>query len=378
MRNQGVAAVQGMGGMIDFSSEGYELIHRTAIYAPPPYEKAMKMAVLPNQTDFAPQPWVPRDIATYTTMYFDIINAFDNFGSLFNELFGQGEAGTWEEAIQSLREDPDGPQVDLREDLIQHLGQRVSMLTDYQEPITTTSERLLFAIEATNPKAVASAIKKLLKDDPTFRCRKFKELKGLEVWEMVQEENPDLEPPKIEGFGDEPPVTHHHPLMKKKKGGADEEEEERKPLLPHAAVTVWEGHLLIASHMDFLMKVINPEKKPKLLGTDVDYRLVQEELKKFKPKEKCLNFFSRTDEEYRPTYELIRQNRLPESESMFARALNVLFGEGKKGAARPPKIDGSQLPEYRVVRPYLGPAGLRATSEPDGWFLKGFTLSKDP
>ena len=43
---------------------------------------------------------------------------------------------------------------------------------------------------------------------------------------------------------------------------------------------------------------------------------------------------------------------------------------------RAQKIDGSQLPEYQVVRRYLGPAGLQATSEPNGWFLKGFTLSK--
>jgi hypothetical protein len=62
---------------------------------------------------------------------------------------------------------------------------------------------------------------------------------------------------------------------------------------------------------------------------------------------------------------------------MLARLLNVLFGEGKKGAARTQQIDGSQLPEYQVVRRYLGPAGMQITSEPEGWFLKGFTLSKD-
>ena len=35
MRNQGLGAVLGIGGFVDFSSEGYELVHRTAIYAPP-------------------------------------------------------------------------------------------------------------------------------------------------------------------------------------------------------------------------------------------------------------------------------------------------------------------------------------------------------
>lgn len=112
------------------------------------------------------------------------------------------------------------------------------------------------------------------------------------------------------------------------------------------------------------------------LGDDVDYSLVDEEVKKFEPKERCARVFSRTDEEFRPTYELVRQNKLPESETMLARVLNALFGEGKKGAHRAQKLDGSQLPEYQVVRRYLGPAGFQATSEPGGWYLKGCLLTK--
>lgn len=375
MRNQGVGAIQGMGGLADFSSEGYELVHRTAVYAPGPFEQSMKMLVLPNRDDFSPQDWVPRDIATYTTLYFDILNAFDHFGPLFDELVGQGTKGAWEETKKGLKEDPHGPQIDLRKDLIEHLGQRVSMLTDYRLPITTASERLLFAIEVKNVEAVALAVEKLFKNDPTIKLRK---IAGHDIWEIVGEE---AETPKMEfDFGGVPPVAPAHPPRKKKPLWDDEdeeEEEEPKRLLPHAAITVCEGHLFVASHIDFLLKIIAPEKEPDLLRDDVDYRLVAAEIEKFEPKEKCFRFFSRTDEEYRTTYELIRQNKMPEGESMLARMLNVLFGEGKKGAARAQKIDGSQLPDYQVVRRYLGPAGMQITSEKGGWFLKGFTLSKE-
>ena len=41
MRNQGLVAVQGVGGCVDFYTEGGDIVHRTAVYAPPPYEKAM-------------------------------------------------------------------------------------------------------------------------------------------------------------------------------------------------------------------------------------------------------------------------------------------------------------------------------------------------
>ena len=319
-----------------------------------------------------PQPWVPRDVATYTTFYFDILNAFDHFGSLFDELFWQGETGGWAETLEGLEKDPNGPQINLRKELIEHFGQRVSVLTDYQMPITTASERLLLAIEVKDAKAVAAALVKLLKNDPTFKRR---DQNGLTIWEAVEDETPEPVAPDI-SFGEVPAVAPAHPAKKKKKGD-EEEEEERKRLLPHAAVTVWQGHLMIASHKDFLLKVIAPAAKPETLRDAVDYRLVHEDLEKFQPKKKCFRFFSRTDEEYRPTYELIRQNKMPESESLFARLLNVLFGEGKKGAARRQQIDGSQLPKYDVVSRYLGPAGMQVTSEPEGWFLKGFTLTKD-
>jgi hypothetical protein len=372
MRNQGVGAVLGIGGLADFSAENYELVHRTAIHAPGPYENAMKMAVLPNAQDFTPQDWAPRDVATYTTFYFDVLNAFDNFGPLFDELVGQGEKGVWEETIQSLKLDLDGPQIDLRKDLIEHLGRRVTLLTDYQLPITTSSERLLLAVESKNDKAVAAAIEKLFKNDPTVTRR---DVKGHVIWEMVGDQTAEMKPPEMD-FGDMPSVSPAHLPKKKKKHADEEEEEERKPLMPHRSITVCKGQLFISSHIDFLLKVIAPEGKPDLLKDDVDFQLVEAELGTFKPTEKCFRFFSRTDEEFRPTYEMIRQNKLPESESMLARSLNVLFGEGKKGARRQ-KIDGSQLPDYQIVRRYLGPAGLQVVSEPDGWFLKGMLLSKE-
>jgi len=373
MRRQGLGAVLGVGGLVDFSSEGYELIHRTAVYAPKPYVKTMKMAELPNNTEFTPQPWIPRDIATYTTFYFNILNAFDNFGPLFDEFAGGGEEGVWEkDVLPGLKglKSPGGPQIDLREEIVKHLGQRVSVLTDYQLPITTASERLLVAIEAKDAKAVLAGVEKYFKGDKTVNRR---EINGQIIWELIGDQTPTPEIPKIE-FGDVPAVAPAHQL--KKKNPDDDEEDDVQPhLLPHRAVAVSKGHLMIASHIDFLLKVIAPDKKPDLLVDDVDYKLVEEEVKKLNP-QKCLRFFSRTDEEYRPTYELIRQNKMPESESLFAKLLNALFGEEKRGATRRPKIDGRELPEYQVVRRYLGPAGLQVTSEDDGWFLKGFTLTK--
>ena len=392
IRNQGFGAIRGVGGYVDFAADGFQLIHRTAIYAPPPYKNAMEMFVLPNDKNFTPQPWVPRDVATCSTLYLDILNAFDHFGPLFDELFGEGEKGVWDQVLESLKKDPNGPKIDLRADLIKHLGKRVTMVTDYQAPITTSSERLLFAIETTNQKAVALAVEKSMKNDPTVKRREYK---GHVIWEIVEEEQPKV--PSI-SLGEIPSVGPKVEKEKEKgkgKGKAKEaipspdQENEAAPeeekegaekeahFLPHGAVTVADGQLFVASHIDFLKKILDPLDKKDTLAASAPHKQVTATIEKIGLEKRCGGFFSRTDEELYPTYELIRQGKMPESESLLGRTLNSLSGAAKKGVMRPQRINGKNLPDYnKVVRPALGLSGVAGVSEPDGWFIKGFLLPK--
>jgi hypothetical protein len=385
---------------------------------------------------------VPRDVATYTTLYVDILNAFDNFGPLFNEVVGglqflfstglecQGdldkgvlpekfrqefqqleppispevvittreadsvwelkgqqetcivkkkdgvlrvytEGDYWRQVLEGLEDkdktDPASPRINLRAELIAHLGKRVTVITAYEEPITTTSERLLFAIEATNEEAVRAAITKTMETNTDVKLSKFEEHL---IWEMVEEEQSG--PPEI------PTITVPKLIGEGEQGEKQGEEEAAKDvrLLPHAAVSVAHGHLFVASHIDFLKKVLAPKQPRAMLGANVDCQLVQAAVDQLAIPQRCAWSFSRTDEEYRPTYELIRQGKMPQSETMLARVLNAIFSTGKKGEFRAQKIDGSQMPDYDVVRRYLGAAGMVVSSEPDGWFFKGFALKK--
>lgn len=363
LEDQGFDAVQGLGGFVDFAVDGFEILHRTAIYAPPPYQKAMRMVSLPNREQFAPPDWLPFDVATYTSFYWDVLQAFDKFGSLFDALFGEGETGVWEEVLQGLKEDPNGPQIDLREELVKHLDNRIVVITDYELPITTSSERLLFAIAARDPEAVAVGLKKTMENDPTVRRREFQ---GHVIWETVEQEAmPTPDAPRID-----------IPALNELQNEEFQQQQQDNRLLPHAAVSVAYGYLVVASHYDFLTKVMEQADSRRTLGRSVDYQVVVETMKRLGAGENCLRSFSRTDEEYRPTYELLRMGKMPESETLFGRLLNAILGPRKKGAVREQKIDARELPDYQVVRRYLGPAGLFAASEPEGWFIVGFTLPK--
>lgn len=369
LKTQGFGGMQGIGGFVDLATEGFELIHRTALYAAKPFEKSMVMLEFPAGDDFAPQPWVPRDVATYTTGNIDLLNAFDNIGPLFNETIGRGNEGVWEDTLKSLKEDPNGPQIDLRADLVEQLGQRLTMITDTQTPVTPESERLLFAIEVKDPARVAATVQKFFKDDPAAVRH---EEGGHIIWEIVEEEDIDIEPPRVE-IGDLPSLTPLEP----------EEEEEPERLLPHAAVTVIQvpggngGQLLVASHMDFLLKILEPKQARETLGRAIDFRVVEATIAKLGSEGQFGMSFSRTDEEYRATYELIRQGKMPQSRSLLGRVFNALIVPETEGGTREQQIPGSKLPDFQVVRRYLGPSGIVFRNATDGWFVKGVMLKRE-
>ena len=138
------------------------------------------------------------------------------------------------------------------------------------------------------------------------------------------------------------------------------------------------GHLFVSSHVDFLEKTLSELPERDRLDGDVDYRRVSDELKKLGAGETSARNFSRIDDEYRVTYELFREGKLPQADTMLAHLINRILGEEKEGVVRKARLDGSKLPEFDVVRRYLGVSGSYVTSEKDGWLMVGFVLNKEP
>jgi hypothetical protein len=306
-------------------------------------------------------------VANYCTFYVDVHNAFDNFGPLFDELYNEGKPGLWDDVLGGLRSDPNGPRINLRKELIAHLGNRVSIVADYQLPITTSSERLVFAVEAKDEKAVAAGLNKLFKNDREMRNRPFE---GHVIWESVPEDKTAVPVVSLELPGLGPEAGKGNQPVRPVPGRQD-------ALMPNQALTVAHGHLLVASHYDFLIKVLKKLADRDTLTRSVEYKLVAKGIAKTAGNQKKMaDNFAKTDEQYRPTYELIRQGKMPQAETMLGRVLNTAFGTGRKGVPRKQEIEGSKMPEFEYVRRYLGPAGLYATSEEQGWFIKGFLLPK--
>ena len=369
LNGQGFDAIRGVGGFVNLTVAGtYEVLHRTAIFAPPipgqkdKYRLAMRMMQFPNGGKLEPQPWIPRGLASYRTFNMDLKNAFEHVDTLFDAIAGYENA--FADVVEGLRKDPYGPQVDVENDFVAHLGDRVSLITDYQVPITTKSERYLFALEVKNEAAIAAAIRRFMEADPNANEREFQ---GRTIWQIAEPQN-DVMELQIDIGGLDP--------LGPAPGSGD-----AKPHAPTSAVCVTGGHLLIASHLEFMEKVLSVNAQQDALLGSGDFHQVDAALNDLIKGPVCARCFVRTDEAYRPTYELLRKGKMPESETLLGRLLNRLLTppeDADEGILRKQKIDGKALPNFEMVRRYFSPAGTLVRADEDGWFVVGATLSKQP
>jgi hypothetical protein len=287
--------------------------------------------------------------------------AFEYSKSLVDELAGDA---VFEEVIEGIKLDPKGPQVDLRKELVAHLGERATLLTDNKLPVTPQTQRVMLAIELTNPEAVARTLDKAMETDPNAEKREFN---GHTIWEMVEEDTSELAlsidgPPGLGPFGD---------------GPAAEPEKEERPILPHSAITVANGHLIFATHINFIRDLLSGTAERQTLAESADYLAINHALDRLGGGNDSFRLFVRSDEAYLPGYEMLRQGRMAEAETLLGRLLNAVMAPEEEGVPREQQIDGSLLPDFQVVRRYLGPAGAYVKTEEQGWFTAGCLLSKD-
>ena len=383
LRRQGFDAVNAAGGYLFFGEGKVDLRHNTLIYAPPQngrsadgpdrFEKAARMLRFPNVEGLAPAAWVPGGAGSWVSFQWDIANAFDSMQPLVDDVIG--EAGVFEDVIASLEEDPDGPQIKVRDDLIKHLGKRCAVASDHTSPIDPDCERMLIAIETSNPEAVAAVIAKGMTSESDVRKV---EAGGHVIWETVKAA---ATPENNAGLPDGDDAAGRRRARQR-------ERQEKETVWPNLSVAVAHGHIFLASHRDFLERVLSNPRTSSIVE-DGGYQDVAAELKQLLGGEWAMSSFSRTEKEIRPAYELLRAGRLPESKSLAGTLLRrVLEGEQPQDGQRrgtpqdstrdssgaKQKVDGSSLPEFEQISRYFGLNGMSMRSTPEGWYLVGVGL----
>jgi hypothetical protein len=356
LRRQGFDAIQGVGGVVELNAPQFDVLHRTYVYAPGPFTKAAKMLDFPTSPKLDPLPFVPANVSLNADFRWNVKDAFEYSKLLVDDI---AEDKIFDAVVEQLRDDPSGPKIDLRGEIVANLGDRVAVFSDVVQPITPTSERLAAAIELKNAAAVKTAIDRAMGRDPTA----VKELVGDQVvWRLInEEEEGSLDEPEIPafgGFGD---------------SEKEEEEENREKLFTTWSITVWNGYLIVSSDFTLLRDIISGGKQP--LSSTADFQAVAKALDALQGGKEVGRLFNRNSESFRSTWELVRTGKMPESQTLLGKFLNRALGPKEKGVVRKQEIDGEKMPPFETVQKYFAPSGTRIFSDGSGWFATGGVLN---
>ncbi len=350
-----------MGGQVVLHEDDSELTHHTFIYAPNTSENgqrfrlAARMLDFPNLDTVEPPAWIPADAASVMSLNWNMKGAFQFAGTLVNEL---AKDDVFEDVLDSIRDDENGPQIDLREEVVAHLNQEAWLVTRIAKPITPTSEWKVFAFGVDNAAAVAKAVDKALENDPYARRRKGHD----DIWEIFEKTTTDSgDAGDASGFGF---------------GANPRQDKKDERLIKNGAITVQHGFLMFATEARFLEEIKGSPTTAveRRFARQKPFGRVMNALKRMGDARHAGRFFVRHHAIQAANYELMREGKMPQSSTTLGQILNWFLAPEEKEIQREQEIDGSKLPPYEQVESYLGVGGLVIRTESDGWLIWGCML----
>ena len=380
LKQQGFDAIQGIGGIVSIKTEDQEVVHRTFIHTKKPYRLAMRMLEFPDNTNFAPPTWMPGDLARCTMFYVDPVAIFENIGVLVDAFLG--EEGVWDDILKGLETDVNGPMINIRTELIDNLGNRVLGMSRYEKPITANSENIVVAVELKEgcEPAMLAGMEKLFGTDPEMG---FIEHNSHKIWHrkpaedviMPEERDPIFRP--LGTTGGPPPLIQVQPIE------IPAQAEDAPPVFPDGGGVVAKGAVFVATNIEYLKVILDrldtPEESAKsTIVDDADYKAADRIFAGMGITEKphFFQFFAKTHETLRPTYEMIRQDQMAQSQAVVGKVLNAILSLENESGVRRQVFDGSTMPEFDKIEHYFGKVGVYGVTEDDGYFIKGFTAER--
>ena len=261
LRNIGIDGIEAVGGVYTFRHQGYDSTQRFIVNIPKEPQKALKMLAFDENADLDIPDWVSDSVGGVWVVDLDFLTLFDNLGSLINQLFGDGEDTVWEDVLDGFKNDPYGPQLDLRDEVFALCENKMLFITENLNPTALDGERCAIIIPLKDPEKMKENLNSLLSEEPTFETLKH----GEDIrWKLIDEDHAD--------------------------GTAGTEVKNKR--FPEMTITVWNGHLLIASEPDYIdhfqKAAVDPMTRP--ISDTAEFKLAKKEAEKLANGQKCVSF----------------------------------------------------------------------------------------
>jgi hypothetical protein len=367
-RNQGFTAIKCVSGEIQVRQGDVDIAHRGFVLAEHPLPRSAAVLDFPNKALSEIPSFVSNRVDSFMTVNWNAQTAFWKVRELVDELVGN--QGVFDEVINGIKNDANGPKVDIRNEFLPLLTNDIIALTDTRDgEIDVDSRRNLIALKVNQPAKAASILDRVMKAEANAEMLEFD---GVTIWKVTNEAEDVQEDFSEFGFD-------------------DEQEEEEEPWLNQWAISVLqgdtgqgasEGYFMFASHTEMIEQAITQARSGGAdhLASEADYQRMHQAISQLmNDQNPCAWKVSRNHKAHRVQYELFRQGKLQDSESMLATLMNrfVEVDAEATAGAEGQKVDGKDLPPFDTITKFLQPSGFKVVSTPHGWEF-GSLLLGDP
>jgi len=354
---EGFTDLECLAGNIQITTETFDFFHNGYLVEKQPPATAVQILDFPNLPKLDTPEWINKETASILSFSWNIKEAFPKFQSIVDALVGKG---TFDGMIEGIRDDPQGPQIDIFKELLPFLSTEFHVVTEIVKPISPDSKQSMVILKLNDPnKKLPKVLDRYGKGEPESKPIDFE---GQRIWSFENKPETEIEL----DFG----------------GGKDSKAKpaEEEPLLDKWAMAIFGEYFIFASEVETIKEAIRRAKNPamsNLFGKEADVANVVEMLGDVAGGDgMSMVQITRSDRAFEMQYELFRQGLLPQSRSMMATIMDKILKPKTGGQPQVQKVNGAKLPPFAQIQHYFTASGGVVRTEKDGWSVQSFIMKK--
>jgi hypothetical protein len=347
----GLDGVQGVGGSLTLAAEDFDMIAHVHLSLDTPRSGVVEMVAF-RPGDTTPEPWVPHDVASYTTLNWDMDLTYRTMSDLYDSFRGEGGMAA---EVQRRISEPMG--VDFEKELLPAMEGRATIITWFEPPASVGSRARLVGLKLNDAKEFNSVLEKIVAKFPdTFEEKQYSSATYYQ-FDAAAMRPGRRRRPDAEGTEAERPRP-------------DREDSAEARIQPCLGIVG--DYLLIADRPSFFEKVVAAKKdSTQSLAADLEYKIIASKIRR-QPggKHPAMVTFDRPEMALRMVYDLVESEDTRQQLADRA-AENDFFSAVDKA------LRDNPLPPFAVLQKYMAPAGGMITDDETGLHYMGFSLRRD-
>jgi hypothetical protein len=336
LKRQGFAAIRGIGGCLVVASEDSDALLGVAFHAPGPFEKAMRLFDFAGEASFAIAARTPASIGAVGALSWNLGEVWQYYGSLFDDLQADGGQGAFNDILDSIRDDPDGPELDLRRDLFPQLTPNVTMISGAPTSADPNGHHSLQVIGTR--RDLRPLVQRFMEGDPDVKRVPWQQQV---IWQITSPEG----------------LAASSGLLNSV-----------------AAVAADEQSLYLASDVELLKQFLAPHSAKDLITNTPAFQEVRRRLDSGSTDHSYYERFAWPEETLMQAHQLLSSAAGDPGPSIAAAILNSILGIDLLRSTGSSTVPKAPVADSTAVREFLAASGARMDKTADGWLMTGFLL----